>query len=123
MSEATALYKSPGPFDIHGSKLDYKVAYNEDELNSALADGWFLTTPEAINADLGTDFAEFAKTKQELIEHAKSLGIDAKGTWGIAKLNEAIANLNTSSGEVNGESAINPIDEAITELNGSNELD
>jgi len=43
----TMLYKHPGPHKIHGNKFDYVVT---EDIEAALKDGWFLTTPEALEA-------------------------------------------------------------------------
>jgi len=52
MRNATMLYKAPGPEPIHGSFLATTVVDADEEgaIDAALAEGWFLTTPEAIKA-------------------------------------------------------------------------
>lgn len=57
------------------------IVNNKDEEETARADGYLMLT----------DAKEPEADKAELIEEAKSLGIDAKGTWGIKKLQDAIA--------------------------------
>ncbi len=49
MKNATMVYKSPGPHEIHGGNFDYKIidADEEGALEAAKADGWCLTTDEA----------------------------------------------------------------------------
>ena len=52
MRNATMLYKAPGPEPIHGAYLATTIvdADEEDAIEAAQAEGWFLTTPEAIAA-------------------------------------------------------------------------
>lgn len=52
MRNATMLYKAPGPEPIHGSFLATTIVDADEEgaIDAALAEGWFLTTPEAIAA-------------------------------------------------------------------------
>ena len=52
MRNATMVYKAPGPHPIHGAFFDYKIidADNEAEVEAALSEGWFFTTPEAAEA-------------------------------------------------------------------------
>lgn len=52
MRNATMLYKAPGPEPIHGSYLATTIVDADEEgaIDAALAEGWFLTTPEAIKA-------------------------------------------------------------------------
>ena len=61
MKNATMLYKSPGPHEIHGGHYDYIVidADEEGAIDAAKADGWFETTIEAKEA------GEAAKAKRE----------------------------------------------------------
>jgi hypothetical protein len=89
-----ALYKSGGKHQFHGGSFDYKTADNQSELDASLKDGWYLTTVEAVEAKENGD----SDDKTKLIELAKSLGINANGTWGLAKLNEAIALKHASNG-------------------------
>lgn len=52
MRNATMLYKAPGPEPIHGSFLATTIVDADEEgaIDAALAEGWFLTTPEAVEA-------------------------------------------------------------------------
>ncbi len=45
----TMLYKAPGPHAIHGHMLDFIVVADE-QIDAAIAEGWHLTTPEAVAA-------------------------------------------------------------------------
>jgi hypothetical protein len=42
------LYKHPGPHEIHGDKFDYTIV-DEADVDSAVKDGWALTTDAAKN--------------------------------------------------------------------------
>lgn len=112
----TMLFKAPGPHEIHGGKFDY-IIVPDDEVESKVADGWFLTTPEAFAAKQASDrdaaVAAKAKRRQEMIEElardsaadpdnapvtkaelqqrCRDLGIEFDARWGVAKLNEALA--------------------------------
>lgn len=52
MRNATMLYKAPGPEPIHGAFLATTIVDADEEgaIEAAQAEGWFLTTPEAIEA-------------------------------------------------------------------------
>lgn len=52
MRNATMLYKAPGPEPIHGAFLATTIVDADEEgaIEAAQAEGWFLTTPEAIAA-------------------------------------------------------------------------
>jgi hypothetical protein len=56
MSNDMMLYKCPGPYAVHGGHFNL-IVIDADEpgaIDDALADGWYLTTPEAsenFNAD------------------------------------------------------------------------
>lgn len=65
----TMLYKHPGSHDIHGDKFDYCIV-SDDDVDDALNDGWFLTTPEALPSD------EAEPTRDEVKQMADELGIE-----------------------------------------------
>lgn len=82
MKQATMVYKHPGKHEIHGSLFDYKVVSavpeeedGESQLDQALSDGWFLTTPEAKE---GTPSDDQAPTRGEL--EAKAVELKVKFT-------------------------------------------
>lgn len=98
-----ALYKAPGPLEIHGAMLDYKVAADADALSAALADGWFLTTPEAIEAHgaseadaaekaaaLAAANAQAAANRPALEEQATALGVKFDGRTSNKALQDRI---------------------------------
>ena len=74
MRNATMLYKAPGPEPIHGAFLATTIVDADEEgaIEAAQAEGWFLTTPEAIAAYE----AEKAATAAEQAAHQFS-GIES----------------------------------------------
>jgi len=73
------VYRHPGPHKIHGNLFDYKIVEGElregedaSDLDKALADGWYLTTPEALESVL--DDPE-NPTREELEAKATELGL------------------------------------------------
>lgn len=45
----TMLYKHPGPHEIHGGKFNY-IIVDDGKIDAAIADGWAMTTTEALGA-------------------------------------------------------------------------
>jgi len=78
MRNATMVYKAPGPHPIHGAFFDYKIidADDEAEVEAALSEGWFFTTPEAAEA------YEVEKAEKEAEHNAAQFASD--GTQGNA---------------------------------------
>jgi hypothetical protein len=75
MTNTTMLYKAPGPHEIHGSRFDY-IIVDDDKIEAALADGWYLTTTEAKDAHQAAlqDAADNAPpTREELKRKADEL--------------------------------------------------
>ncbi len=60
-----ALYKHPGPYEIHGDKFDY-IAIHPSDLEEALSNGWYRTTTEALAA---------SNTEAVLSNNGESAGI------------------------------------------------
>lgn len=74
----TLVYKGDGPHSRAGGTYDYAAANDQEELDAKLADGWFTTLPEAIDAHdkpaaKSDDTAP--PTRKELEVKAKELGI------------------------------------------------
>lgn len=69
----TMLYKHPGPHKIHGNKFDYIVT---EDIEEALKDGWFLTTPKALEAAEPESKSDAAPTRDEIKQKADELGIE-----------------------------------------------
>ena len=94
MKNATMLYKSPGPHEIHGGKFDY-IIVDECDIGQAKADGWFLTTPEAkLAAELPAAPVDALPTRDEIEVKARELGIAFDGRTSnktlLAKIDEAL---------------------------------
>lgn len=98
MKNATMVYKHPGRHKIHGEMFDYKIVEaepeeegGESELDQALSDGWFRTTPEALE---GVPSDDEMPTREELEAKCKELGISFQSTWKdgtlLEKINEAL---------------------------------
>ena len=89
----TLVYKGKGPHSRAGGTYDYVAANDQEELDAKLADGWFTTLPEAIDAhDKPVVKSEdnAPPTRKELEVKAKELGIQfGKKTTG-AELSAAI---------------------------------
>jgi hypothetical protein len=60
-----ALYKAPGPHDIHGHLLDYATAADAGDLAAAKAAGWHESTHEAVAAYEAEQAAVQAKRVEE----------------------------------------------------------
>jgi hypothetical protein len=73
----TLVYKGHGPHSRAGGTYDYTAANDQEELDAKLADGWFTTLPEAIDAhDNPVAKSDNAPaTRAELETKAKELGI------------------------------------------------
>lgn len=65
------VFKAPGAHLIHGTKLDYRIVAGLEAEEAAVADGWHLSTPEAVAAHASARDAE-ARVKQDA-EDAKTL--------------------------------------------------
>lgn len=94
MKQATMIYRHPGRHQIHDGLFDYMIVSAEleeesgkSQLGQALADGWFLTTPEAKE---GTPSDDQAPTRAELEKKAVELGISFPSNIGDEKLLEKI---------------------------------
>ena len=87
------LYKAGGPEICHGGRFSTLIVADQDEQDTAVADGWALTTTEATAlkdapaapADpIPADNA--APTRDELEAKARELGIAFDGRTSDAKL-------------------------------------
>lgn len=93
----TMLYKYPGDTDINGKGFDYTIV-DDDKVEQAIADGWHLTTGEAVAAsaadkpeDVHATVDDNAPpTRAELEAKAAELGIKFDGRTGDKKLGELI---------------------------------
>jgi len=74
----TLVYKGKGPHSRAGGTYDYVAANKQEELDAKLADGWFTTLPEAIDAhDKPATKSDYTvpPTRKELEVKARELGI------------------------------------------------
>ena len=76
MSFPTIVYKCPGDHHCAGGTYAYKGISEPEQLESALASGWFLTLPEAISGE-AEDVS--APTREEMAIKAVELGIKFDG--------------------------------------------
>lgn len=78
MKNATMLYKAPGPHEIHGGHFDTLIvdADEEGQLEAAMDDGWYLTTPAALAAKETADKAT-SKTRAKAEAKAQKDAADA----------------------------------------------
>jgi len=87
------LYKAGGTEEIHGGRFSTLIVDNDDELDAALAEGWSMTTTEALEASKRPAPAQDDKappTRAELETKATDLGIKFDGRTGDRKLGELI---------------------------------
>lgn len=81
MSAQTMLYKAPGPHEIHGGRFDYTIV-DDDQIEAALAAGWYLTTTEAKaahQADIQDAADNAPPTRDELKRKADELKLQYPG--------------------------------------------
>lgn len=92
MPNNTMLYKFPGPHQQQDGKYDQLVVLDED-IDAALAEGWFLTPPEAKAATEAHVLPKDPEppTRAEMEQKATELGIKWDGRWGDKRLSDAIA--------------------------------
>ena|SRR3972149_3088119 len=89
----TLVYKGHGPHSRAGGTYDYAAANDKEEFDTKLADGWFTTLPEAIDAhDKPVVKSEdnAPPTRKELETKAKELGIKFDKKTTDAELSDAI---------------------------------
>jgi len=89
----TLVYKGHGPHSRAGGTYDFAPANDQEDLDAKLADGWFTTLPEAIDAQdkpavKSDDTAP--PTRKELETKAKELGIKFTNKTADAELSAAI---------------------------------
>lgn len=90
------LYRAGGTEEIHGHQLATITVHDEDEERMALADGWHLTSTEAVDADKtaragGTSDDNGPPTRDELKAKAAELGLTYKHNISNAALAELVA--------------------------------
>lgn len=92
------LYRAGGPEALHGGYFSTLIVKDESEQDAALADGWALSTPEALEQKAAAEAPKPAEsddsappTRAELEQKATELGIKFDGRTGDKKLAELIA--------------------------------
>lgn len=90
----TLVYKGKGPHSRAGGTYDYAAANDQEDFDAKLADGWFATLPEAIDAQdkpavVKTD-DNAPPTRKELEAKAKELSVKFNNKTTDAELNAAI---------------------------------
>lgn len=95
------IYQAGGTEQHHGGNFATRIVHDDDELAAALADGWSLTTGEALDAVKVPVLAPAAAvvvpaddappTRAELEAKATELGLDFSPRIGDVKLAERIA--------------------------------
>lgn len=88
------VYKGHGPHSRAGGTYDYAAANDHEELDAKLADGWFTTLPEAIDAHDNPVVVKSEDsappTRKELETKAKELNIKFDKKTTDAELGAAI---------------------------------
>lgn len=85
------LYKADGSEAIHGGHFQTIIVEDEEALDAAKADGWHMTTPEALAADTEEAESNAPATRAELEAKATELGIKFDGRSSDKKLADMIA--------------------------------
>lgn len=75
----TIVYKTPGTHARAGGTYNYLGVADQAALDAALAEGWFLTLPEAIAGKAETPVDDSAPTREELEAKATELKIKFDG--------------------------------------------
>jgi hypothetical protein len=87
------VYRCPGPFPRAGGTYGTKPVNTEAEFDSAVADGWFDTLPDAIEGKPPVPVVpadDAPPTRDELEAKARELGIKFDGRTTDKKLSAAI---------------------------------
>lgn len=86
----TIVYQTPGMHHCAGGTYSYRGIADGEQLESALADGWFLTLPEAIAGEHEAPVDNSAPAREELEAKATELGIKFDGRTSDKSLAEKI---------------------------------
>lgn len=96
---STMLYKHPGIHEIHGNKFNY-IVVDDDQIEDTIADGWHLTTTDALgeeaadNEALTSDIIQ-SMTRDELKALAVKINLD--GYYSRMSTEDLIEELNKAS--------------------------
>lgn len=88
----TIVYRAPGTHFASAGTYDYRGVETPDQLEASIAEGWFLTLPEAIagKSDEPDQDDNAAPTREELEAKATELGIKFDGRTTDKSLAEKI---------------------------------
>lgn len=89
----TVVYRTPGNHHRAGGTYDYRGAGDQSQLEALIAQGWFLTLPEAISGvtnAVSVPNEDDQPTREELEAKAKELGINFDGRTTDKSLSEKI---------------------------------
>tara|TARA_R110000822_G_scaffold114811_4_gene246514 strand:+ start:1425 stop:1715 length:291 start_codon:yes stop_codon:yes gene_type:complete len=93
------LYKHPGIHEIHGNKFNY-IVVDDDQIEDTIADGWHLTTTDALGEEAADDEALTSDiiqsmTRDELKALAVKINLD--GYYSRMSTEDLIEELNKAS--------------------------
>ena len=96
---STMLYKHPGIHEIHGNKFNY-IVVDDDQIENTIADGWHLTTTDALGEEAADDEALTSDiiqsmTRDELKALAVKINLD--GYYSRMSTEDLIEELNKAS--------------------------
>ena len=83
------LYRAGGVEAMHGGLFSTCIVHSGDEKAAALADGWALSTADAVEAAAET--VADSPTRDELLKVATERGIKVDRRWSDRKLAELVA--------------------------------
>jgi len=93
------VYRCPGAhFGPSGTSYESTCVNDEDQLQSALKDGWSKTLVEAVisfiepkkSIDSAKEISNFAPTREEMLQQADKIGLKIDRRWSDAKLIDKI---------------------------------
>ena len=101
---STMLYKHPGIHEIHGNKFNY-IVVDDDQIEDTIADGWHLTTTDALGKEAAEDeAAEDEALTSDIIESmtreelkALAVKINLDGYYSRMSTEDLIEELNKAS--------------------------
>ena len=83
------LYRAGGVEAMHGGMFTTCIVHSGDEKAAALADGWALSTADAVEA--AAEPVADSQTRDELLKVAADRGIKVDRRWSDRKLAELVA--------------------------------
>ena len=83
------LYRAGGVEEMHGGMFSTCIVHSGAEKSAALADGWALSTADAVEA--AADPVADSQTRDELLKVASERGIKVDRRWSDRKIAEMVA--------------------------------